>query len=312
MTFFDVKRGAFYKVNKFSLKRQEALTGFMFVFPWVLSLLLFTAYPIVASLYFSFTDYNIIQSPRWVGLENYRTIWGHDPQFWKSATNTGYYVLLSVPLNLIISLLLAIILNIQTKGIDFYRTLFYLPALTPPVVATIIFVLMFSPDGGLVNAVLEFIGLPTPGWFTDPNWSKNTLVIMSLWGIGPGTLIFLGGLKGIPQSLLDAASVDGASTWQRFRHVTLPLLSPVILFNLVMGVNASFQVFTQALIIGGTTGQPVESLLMYMIYIYQNAFAYFKMGYASALSVVLFIAILVTTFGIFWSARYWVHYEEAN
>jgi multiple sugar transport system permease protein len=236
----------------------------------------------------------------------------NDPSFWKSVKNTAYYTLASVPLSLIISLALAVILNMQAKGIGLYRTLYYLPALAPPVAATIVFILMFSPDGGLVNALLEQFGISAPGWFADPAWSKITLIIMSLWGIGPGTLIFLAGLKEIPQSLLDASAVDGAGSWQQFRYITLPLLSPVILFNLVMGVIASFQVFTQALVIGGTTGQPVESILMYMVYLYRNAFAYFKMGYASALAVVLFLGILLTTLAIFWSARNWVYYESKH
>lgn len=298
--------------KKYALRRHEARAGLLFVFPWILSLLLFTAYPILASIYLSFTDYNIIQPPQWTGLENYYTILTNDPVFWKGVTNTGYYSLVSIPLGLVISLMLAILLNMKVKGIGVYRTLFYLPALVPPVVATIVFVLMFNPDQGLVNTILGVMGLPTPGWFTDPNWAKFTLIIMNLWGIGPGTLIFLAGLKGIPQSLLDAAALDGANKWQQFRYITLPLLSPVILFNLVMGVNASFQVFTQALVIGGTTGQPLESTLMYMIHLYQNAFAYFKMGYASALAVILFIAILGMTLAIFWSARYWVHYTDDN
>jgi len=312
MTSFPARRVKQYTPRKGPLQRREAHAGFLFVLPWVLSLLLFTTYPVLASFCLSFTDYNIVQPPRWIGLENYRTMLTTDPSFWKGVQNSGYFALVSVPLGLVSSLLLAVILNMQARGIGIYRTLFYLPALVPPVAATIVFVLMFSPDGGLVNAVLEMLGLPPPGWFTDPVWSKPTLIIMNLWGIGAGTLIFLAGLKEIPQSLLDAAAIDGAGAWQRFRYVTLPLLSPVILFNLVMGVIGSFQVFTQALVIGGTTGQPVESMLMYMVHLYQNAFAYFKMGYASALAVVLFLGVLVVTLAIFWSAKTWVFYEGSH
>lgn len=298
--------------RRHSIRQREAWLGFSFVLPWVLGLLLFTVYPIVASIYFSFTDYNIIQPPRWIGLENYHTMFSYDPAFWKSVTNTAYYALISVPVGLVVSLLLAVILNMQARGIGVYRTLFYLPTLAPPIVSTMVFVLMFSPDGGLINTILESLDLPTPGWFTDPSWSKNTLILMNLWGIGTGTLVFLGGLNDIPQSVLDASIVDGAGKWQQFRYIVLPLLSPVILFNLVIGLNAAFQVFTQALVIGGTAGQPVESMLMYMVHLYQNAFAYFKMGYASALAVVLFVVILMITLVIFLSAKYWVHYEDSR
>jgi multiple sugar transport system permease protein len=293
-----------------TLRRHEALLGFLFVLPWILSLLAFTVYPVVASFYLSLTDYNIIQAPRWIGLDNYHTMLTNDPSFWKGVSNTASYTVVSVPLNLVFALILALILNIQAKGIGIYQTLFYLPALVPPVSVTIVFVLMFSPNGGIINAILEGLGLSPPNWLMDPAWSKTTLLIMNLWSIGPSTLIFLAGLKQIPRSLLDAAAVDGAGEWKKLRYITLPLLSPVILYNLIIGIIGAFQVFTQALIIGGTGGQPVESTLMYMVLIYRNAFAYFKMGYASALAVVLFVAIVVVTILIFYSARVWVHYED--
>jgi multiple sugar transport system permease protein len=291
------------------IERREARAGLCFVLPWLLSLLIFTLYPVFAALYFSFTDYNIVQPPHWVGLQNYRTMFTTDPGFWISVKNSAYYALISVPLQLILSLLLALILNFRARGIGIYRTLFYLPALAPPVAGTIIFILMFDPDNGLINAVLEGIGLPAVGWFADPAWAKPALIILSLWGVGSGALIFLAGLKEIPQSLLEAAAIDGAGAWQRFVHITIPLLTPVILFNLVMGVIGSFQVFTQALVIGGTTGKPLESTLMFMVHIYRNAFRYFAMGYASALAVVLFLVVLVITLVIFRSSSAWVYYE---
>jgi multiple sugar transport system permease protein len=188
----------------------------------------------------------------------------------------------------------------------------YLPALAPPVASTIIFSGLFDPDGGPINAGLQQVGLPALGWLNDPTWSKPALVILSLWGLGAGALIFLAGLQDIPQVLLDAAAIDGAGPWQRFRSVTLPLLTPVILFNLVIGIISSFQVFTPALIIGGTTGKPLESTLMLMVHIYRNAFRYFAMGYASALAVVLFLAVLMVTLAIFGSARAWVYYAGGD
>jgi len=226
-----------------------------------------------------------------------------DPAFWASLANTAYYALLSVPLGLVGALGLALLLNMRAKGIGLYRTAIALPVLVPPVASTIIFISMFDSEHGPINAILQQIGLPGVGWLTDPTWSKPALIILGLWGIGAGALIFLAGLREIPQTLLDAAAIDGAGSWQRFRHVTLPLLTPVILFNLVMGVISSFHIFTQALVVGGTTGKPLESTLMLMVHIYRNAFRYFEMGYASALAVVLFLAVLIVTLAIFRSAR---------
>ncbi len=291
------------------LRRHEAIAGFAFVLPWVISLLVFTAYPVLASFYYSFTQYSIVQDPKWIGLENYVTMFTADPAFGVSVYNSAYYAFLSVPLGLLSSLGLALLLNMRVKFIGGYRTLFYLASLTPPVAGTIIFIIMFQPNGGLINAILGFFGIRGPAWFTDPNWSKPGLILLSLWGVGAGSLIFLAGLKDIPSELLEAASIDGANAWQRFWRITIPLLSPVILYNLVTGVIASFQVFTSAMVIGGTTGRPQESLLMYFVHLYRNAFRYFNMGYASALAVVLFLAVLAITLLIFRSATRWVYYE---
>lgn len=288
--------------------RREAVAGYLFTLPWIIALLLFTVYPVAASGYFSFTEYSVIQAPDWVGLANYEKMLFDDPSFWISVRNSGYFALISVPLGLVVSLLLALILNMSAKGIGVYRTLFYLPTLAPPVVGVIVFMLMFSPANGLVNKALEAIGLPTPGWLSDPVWSKPTLILMSLWGLGAAALIFLAGLKEIPRTLYEAASIDGAGAWARFRYVTIPMLSPVILFNLVMGVINSFQVFTSAFIAGGTAGEPLDSTLMYVVLIYRSAFRYFEMGYASALSVVLFLGVLTLTALIFGVSKRWVFY----
>ncbi len=291
------------------LQKREALAGWAFVLPWVISLLVFTAYPILATFYLSFTDYNILNPPIWNGWDNYTTMFYGDPAFWTSVKNSAYYALISVPVGLVFSLVLALILNMRAKGIGVYRTLFYLPSIVPPVASTIVFLILFEPKAGLVNTLLEAVGIPGPAWFADPAWAKPGLVIMSLWGVGASTLIFLAGLQDIPRTLLEAAEIDGAGPLQKFRFVTLPLLTPVILFNLVMGVISSFQVFTQAMVIGGTTGKPLESTLMLMVHIYRSAFRYFKMGYASALSVILFIAIFAVTTLIFRTSRGWVFYD---
>jgi multiple sugar transport system permease protein len=235
-----------------------------------------------------------------------------DPAFWIAVRNSAIYAAVSVPLKLAVALGLALILNLGVRGISVYRLLYYLPALVPPVAATIIFTLMFTPNAGPINVFLEAIGIQAPLWLRDPTWAKPVLIMLSLWPLGIETLVFLAGLKEIPQDYLDAAALDGAGPWQRFRSITLPLLSPVMLFNLVIGVIYSFQVFTQALVIGGTTGEPLESTLMFMVLIYRSAFRYFSMGYAAALSVILFLAVMGLTLLIFRTTRYWVHYEGGH
>lgn len=291
------------------IKRNEAIAGLLFVLPWIISLLVFTLYPVIASFYYSFTQYSIIQEPKWIGLENYVTMFTSDPAFPVSVYNSAYYAFLAVPLGLLSSLGLALLLNMRVRFIGGYRTLFYMASLTPPVAATIIFVIMFQPRGGLINGILGFFGIQGPAWFTDPDWAKAGLIILSLWGVGASSLIFLAGLKDIPYELIEAASIDGANAWTRFWRITIPLLTPIILYNLVTGIIASFQVFTAALVIGGTTGRPQESLLMYFVHLYRNAFRYFNMGYASAMAVVLFIFVLIITILIFKSTNRWVFYE---
>ncbi len=294
------------------LRRRETRAGLLFILPWIISLLVFTAYPTIATFYLSFTDYNILQPPSWIGLDNYSTMFQEDPAFWTAVRNSAVYSLVSVPLKLVIAFGLALLLNMGVRGIGVYRTIFYLPTLVPPIAATIIFILLFSPGGGPINTIIASVGLRAPDWLNDPNWALPALMILGIWPLGVETLAFLAGLKEIPQDLLDAAAVDGARGWQRLRHVILPLISPVILFNLVIGVIYSFQVFTQALVIGGPTGEPLESTLMFLVLIYRNAFRYFSMGYASALAMVLFLAVLVVTLVIFRTANAWVYYDGGS
>ncbi len=291
------------------MRRREAWAGVLFVLPWLIGLVVFQVYPILATVYLSFTDYNVVQTPHWVGLQNYVTMFTSDNDFWNGVGNSLYYALIAVPLGLVTSLALALVLNLRARGIGIYRALFYLPALAPPVVATVVFMMVLDPDNGIVNVLLRAVGLPGPGWFTDPAWAKPALILLYMWNAGTYVLIFLAGLQEIPQTLVEAALIDGAGRWQRFRHVTLPLLSPVVLFNLVMGIIWSFQVFDQALAAGGTTGDPLGSTLMFMVLIYRNAFQYFQMGYASALSLVLVVVVIAVTVVIFRTARVWVFYE---
>ncbi len=292
------------------MRRQEARAGLLFTLPWIISLVVLTIYPIIDTAYLSFTNYSILEKPVWIGLQNYKDVFLNDSSVKPAVVNSLYYALLSVPISLILSLGLAMLLNMRAAGIGIYRTLFYLPSLVPPVAATITFLVMFEPRGGLINSFIRLFGISPPYWFNDPAWSKAGLIVMSLWGIGYLTLIFLAGLQDVPVTLLEAAEIDGANSWQKFRYVTLPMLSNVILFNLVMNVIWSFQVFTQALVIGGTNGSPMESTLMVMVLIYRNAFRYFKMGYASALSFLMFIVIVVITVLIFRSSQAWAYTEN--
>jgi len=288
---------------------REARAGLLFVLPWLIFLVVFTTYPVLGTFTLSFTDYSVIEAPNWVGLDNYHQMFFEDASFWTAVQNSTFYAAVSVPLRLVLALLLALVLNLGVRGISAYRVIFYLPALVPPVAATIVFMLMFNLDTGPINVGLRALGLSPPDWLRDPVWAKPALIILGLWPLGIEVLVFLAGLKEIPQDLLDAAAIDGASRWRRLVGITIPLLTPVILFNLVIGVIYSFQVFTPALIIGDTTGEPLESTLMYMVLIYRNAFRYFSMGYAAAQAMILFAAVAVLTLLIFRSARVWVHYE---
>jgi len=298
------------------------VAGYLIILPWVLSLLIFTAYPPLASFFFSFTKYNVVQSPRFIGLTNYVNMFTNDARLAKSVYNSIYYTVAIVPLGMLSSLSLAVLLNVRVRGVGFFRTLYYVPSLVPPVAYTMLFLLIMDSRQGLLNAVLRAVGLKGLGWFNDPTWSKPAMIIMSLWGIGSSTLIFLASLKEVPTEQLEAATIDGANAWGRFWRVVIPMISPVILFNLVMSFLGSFQVFTSAFIAGsgttgslsgggpsGSTGGPLDSLLMYMVYLYAQAFRYFEMGYASAMAVVLFLVIVALTAAIFRSSGRWVYYE---
>jgi multiple sugar transport system permease protein len=291
------------------------VTGYLFVLPWIIALLVFTAYPMIASFFFSMTRYNIVSPPQWIGVGNFKEMFTVDPLFWKSVSNTAYYVIISVPLGIIFGLILALLLNQSVKGIGFFRTAFYLPGLVPAVASTLLWMVLLSPKLGLVNELLELLGGPRLGWLASEAWSKPALIVMALWGGTGGTmLIFLAALKEIPQSLMEAAMIDGANVWQRFIHVTIPMISTTIFFNLVMGIIGSFQVFASAYVASGTgnAAGPANSLLMYMLLLYRNAFRYFNMGYASAMALAMFIVLVLLTLLLVRSSSAWVHYESAN
>jgi multiple sugar transport system permease protein len=290
-----------------TLARREAWEGRLYILPWLLGFLIFTVGPMLASVYFSFTDYSVLSGAKWVGLENFTRMFTDDRLFGLSLYNTLYFVLLSVPLNLASSFLVALLLNSQIRGINVYRTLYYLPVITPAVASALTWNLLFSGDFGLINAVLRSLGLPTFNWLFDPQITKLVFVVMGLWGIGGNIIIFLAGLKNVPQSLYEAASIDGATAVHSFWHITIPLMTPLIFFNLILGIIGTFQVFTGAYII--TAGGPANSTLFYVLYLYNNAFKFFKMGYASALAWVLFIIVLAFTLFQLRMAKLWVFYE---
>ena len=289
---------------------QENLTGYLFFSPWLLGMILFNIIPIILAVYYSFTEYTVLQAPRWIGLGNYHEMFVVDELFWKSLYNTIYFSVFSVPISLILALFLAMLLNSRVPGQSFFRATFFLPSIVPVVAASVIWAWILHPEYGLVNDMLAKVGIPGPPWLSSEVWSKPAFILMSLWGIGPTAIIFLAGLQDVPQHLYEAAEIDGANLWQRIRHITLPLLTPTIFFNLVLGIIGAFQVFTQAYIV--SAGGPLWSTLFYVLYLYNQGFQYFKMGYASALAVVLFVIILVLTLIVQFKSRRWVYYEGAQ
>lgn len=289
------------------LQAREALEGYVCILPWVLGFLLFTAGPILVSLYFSLGEYDMV-SYRWIGLANYRALFFRDQDFLLSLYNTVYYTVFSVPSRLVVALFVALLLNLHMRGMHVLRTVYYLPSITPAVAASVLWMWLLNPQYGLINALLAKLGLPGPGWLGDPVWAKPAFILMSLWGIGGAMVIFLAGLQSIPDELYEAALVDGANQWHQFWHITVPLLSPTIFFNLIMGVIGSFQVFTQAYIM--TSGGPLKATLFYVLYLYRYVFEYFKLGRAAAQAWILFIIVLVLTALQFRFVGSRVYYEE--
>lgn len=291
-----------------ALRRRQAMEGWLFASPWMVGFLTFTAGAMAFSVWMSFQKWNILTPPRYVGLANFRKAFTDDPLFWKCLFNTAYYAFVSVPLRMTLAFALAVLLNQPVRGLAFFRTIFYLPSVVTGVATAMLWILLLNPDVGGINFVLRRIGVADPpGWLTDETWAMPGLIVMSLWGVGTMMLIFLAGLQGVPQELMDSALVDGAGPWRRFWHVTIPLMTPAILFNLVISIIGSFQVFMQSFIM--TNGGPNNATLTYVLYLYRNAFEFFKMGYASALAWILFFIILAMTALVLRSSALWVYYE---
>ena len=290
---------------------QQTIEGYACILPWLVGFLCFVAGPMVATFIISFLDWSLLAPPEWAGIDNYARL-VKDPLFYTVLYNTAYISLLSVPLQLIIALVIAVGLNEQIRGVNLYRTIFYLPSQMPVVASALLWLWVFNPEFGLANALFNAIGLPPLRWLFDPELSKPSIVLITLWGgIGTPLIIFLAGLQGVPASLHEAASIDGAGSIARFRHVTLPLLSPIIFFNLIIGIIASFQAYF-TLVFVTTQGGPANSSLIYIVYIYYKAFRDFDMSYAAALAWVLFLIVLLLTGINFLLARFWVHYEGAE
>lgn len=277
--------------------------------PVILGLLLFYLGPMLASLYFSFTDYDMLSAAEWVGLENYRAL-TDDDIFWKSLRVTVLYSAVSVPMVLVLALGLALLLNQKVKGVTFFRTIYYLPTVMSGVAVATLWKWIFNTDYGILNLLLDKVGIRGPAWLVDESWAIWALILTSAWTVGGSMLIFLAGLQSIPADLYEAAEIDGAGSWNRFRNITVPLLSHVTFFNLILGIIGALQVFTEGFVLTG--GGPNNSTLLLSIYLYRNAFEYLKMGYASALAWVMFLIVLLLTLLVFKSAPMWVHYQESH
>lgn len=286
--------------------KRESIKGYLFISPWLIGFVVFVLIPFVASIYLACTKYDIVSPPVWVGAENYRRLFFEDPVFWKSLGVTLRYALIAVPLGTVVGVGLALLLNLNIRGIRFYRTAFYLPSIVPMVATCAVFSWVLNPQIGLMNSMLRMIGIEGPSWLSSEPWAFYSLVLMSLWSVGGSMVIYLAGLKNIPASLYEAAVVDGASAWHRTVHITLPMLTPVIFFNLIMGTINAFQYFAQAYIM--TQGGPEDSTSFYALYLFKRSWRYLDMGYASAMAWILFVIVMTITVVLFLTHRKWVHY----
>lgn len=292
-------------------RRREAAMGFLFASPWLVGFLVFGLYPMVMSFYFSLCRYDVLRIPQFIGFNNYHTLLARDPYFWTAVENTLYYAFVRTPLCVAGSLWLAVLINRATRGARAYRTVFFLPSIISGVVVSVLWLWLLNPQYGLINSALQMIGINGPLWLQSPEWSKPSLVLMSLWSIGGGRMIvFLAALQTVPQHLYEVVDLDGGGGWQKFRHVTLPMISPVLFLWIVLEVIFSLQVFTESYVM--TKGGPLNSTLFYNLYLYYKAFDDFDMGYASALAWLLLLFSVVVTFVQFRVGKRWVYYETGS
>lgn len=288
-------------------RRRDTIEGYLFIMPVVLGLLFFTIGPMLASFYISFTKYPILRAPEWIGLRNYINMFTKEPNFWQSVKVTLLYAGTAVPLGILGAFLLALLLNQRVKGMPFFRTSFYIPTIVPAVASAVLWGWLLNPDYGLINAILKTVGLPTSRFLGEPESALGSLVLMSLWGVGGGMVIYLAGLQGIPESFYEAAKIDGANSRQLFRFITVPLMTPTLFFGLVMGLIGAFQYFTEAFVL--TQGGPLFSTYFYSLMVYERAFRFTQMGMATAMAWFLLAIVLSLTLLVFRSSPLWVFYE---
>lgn len=296
--------------------KNRNVVGLLFASPWIIGFLAFTLYPILASFYYSMTDFSLFKAPAWVGLDNYTQLFS-DELFMKSLLNTLYMVIVGTPVFLLFGLLTALLLNMKVGAQSIYRTLFYIPSIVPLLATSLVWLWMLNSQSGLLNSALKMLGIKGPNWLTDPIYTKPSLVLIGTWLTGGVMVIFLAALQDVPRSLYESAEIDGASAWKKLIKITIPSISPIIFFQLVMGIIANFQYFTQAYIIASGSGSnglnaasggPENSILFYTMYLYHNGFVYLKMGKASAMAWIMFIIVLLITWGVFKSSDKWVTY----
>jgi len=301
-------------------------TVILLLSPWIIGFVAFTLGPMILSAWWAFCHYDMVGSPKWIGLDNFRFMFGlghiegmapgaQDPYYWLSVRNTLWIIVLGVPLRIVFGMLTAMLLTRPKRGVNAYRTLFFMPSMVPRVAAALVFVYLLNPATGPINRIIEALGFNAPLWFFDPQWAKPALLIMGLWGIGDAIVIYLAGLLNVPRDLYEAIAIEGANWWQRFRHVTLPMITPVIFFTLIMGIIDGFQYFDQAYVAGNVAsgqamelGRPEGSLLFYGLWLYTKAFRSFQLGYASAMAWILFLATMVCTIVLLVTSKRWVHY----
>jgi multiple sugar transport system permease protein len=287
--------------------RREALDAYLFLLPWLIGITVFIAYPALASLYLSFTNYPILSGPVWIGLGNYEELFFKDRLFWKSLQVTATYSLVAVPSGVLVGYAIALFLNQKVRGLSVWRTMYFVPSIVPAIAASYLWAWVFNAEWGVINGLLRLIGLRGPNWFNSEEWVLPAFIIMHLWGAGGGLVLYLAALQGVPTTLYEAAIIDGASPWQRLVNVTLPMTSPVILFSFLTGIIGSFQVFTGGYII--TNGGPNNASLFYILYLFRNGWEFFKMGYAAALAWMLLLIILALTAATLYVSRRMVYYE---
>jgi multiple sugar transport system permease protein len=294
------------KVMPRTLAARRTVTGYLFIAPFILGFILWFLIPALTAVWLTLTDWNLISPPQFVGTKNIARLFT-DKLFWHSLQVTTNFTLISVPLGLVMGFILALLMNSKVRGISVFRTIYYLPSIVPAVASAVLWAWILNTEFGLLNSVLRWLGLPKVAWLQDPEWALPALILMSLWAVGGSMVIYLAGLQGIPEVLYEAAKIDGAGRWAQLLNVTIPLMSPIIFFNLIIGIIGSFQVFTAGFLI--TNGGPQNATLFYVLYLYRNGFQYLDMGYAAALAWVLFLIIMVLTLVVFRFVGRVVHYD---